>query len=193
MPPVNMHPTTSQEPGLSWSVPEMPWPLVHPPASLAPNAIRRPPTAATAARNARLSPKRASHIGGSQRPVNSPPVQAARKEPKMAHPRNTSAQLIRGGLSRKYGRVSVNRGAASLPSKPVVAGIVGRQKYQYDIWGDTVNMASRIQGEAPLGGLCVSSCAWRRIEAACTGRSLGLRELKGKGAQEVFLVESVVG
>jgi class 3 adenylate cyclase/CheY-like chemotaxis protein len=74
---------------------------------------------------------------------------------------------------------------------PVVAGIVGRQKYQYDIWGDTVNIASRVQGEAPVGGLCVNSRTWRLLEDRCTGHSLGLRELKGKGAQELFQIDSV--
>lgn len=93
------------------------------------------------------------------------------------------------------------RAARSLPCEwelrigvhcgPVVAGIVGRQKYQYDIWGDTVNFAARIQGEAPVGGLCVSSSTWRLLENHCTGRSLGLRELKGKGAQEVFQIEGI--
>jgi class 3 adenylate cyclase/CheY-like chemotaxis protein len=74
---------------------------------------------------------------------------------------------------------------------PVVAGIVGRQKYQYDIWGDTVNIASRVQGEAPVGGLCVNAQTWRLLEHRCTGRSLGPRELKGKGAQELFQIDSV--
>ncbi|MCF7730748.1 MAG: response regulator [Akkermansiaceae bacterium] len=93
------------------------------------------------------------------------------------------------------------RAARSLPCEwelrigvhcgPVVAGIVGRQKYQYDIWGDTVNTASRVQGEAPVGGLCVNFQTWCLIEHHCAGRSLGHRELKGKGAQELFQIESV--
>ncbi|MES2922176.1 MAG: adenylate/guanylate cyclase domain-containing protein [Verrucomicrobiota bacterium] len=74
---------------------------------------------------------------------------------------------------------------------PVVAGIVGRQKYQYDIWGDTVNIASRVQAEAPVGGLCVNSETWHLLKHHCTGRSLGLREMKGKGTQELFQIESV--
>jgi len=82
-------------------------------------------------------------------------------------------------------RIRVNCG-------PVVSGIVGRQKYQYDIWGDTVNLASRIQGEAPMGGLCVSSEAWGLLAHRCRGRSLGLRELKGKGAQELFQIDSLL-
>ncbi len=74
---------------------------------------------------------------------------------------------------------------------PVVAGIVGRQKYQYDIWGDTVNTAARIQSEAPAGGLCVSAETWLVLEHRCTGRSLGLREMKGKGARELFQIDGI--
>ena len=74
---------------------------------------------------------------------------------------------------------------------PLVAGIVGRQKYQYDIWGDTVNTASRVQGEAPVGGLCVSAETWRLVEHRCTGRALGHRELKGKGTVELFHIKGI--
>lgn len=74
---------------------------------------------------------------------------------------------------------------------PLVAGIVGRQKYQYDIWGDTVNTAARVQSEAPVGGLCVNPETWSLLESRCTGRSLGLRELKGKGPQELFEIDGI--
>jgi adenylate cyclase len=40
---------------------------------------------------------------------------------------------------------------------PVVAGIVGRRKYQYDVWGDTVNLAARMQQAAQPGSVCVSA------------------------------------
>lgn len=74
---------------------------------------------------------------------------------------------------------------------PVVAGIVGRQKYQYDIWGDTVNSAARMQTEACPGTLCVSTETWQLVKAHCRGRSLGLREIKGKGQIEVFAIDAL--
>lgn len=74
---------------------------------------------------------------------------------------------------------------------PVVAGIVGRQKYQYDIWGDTVNVAARMQAEARPGRLCVSEENWRLLERDCRGSSLGVREIRGKGRIEVFEVEAL--
>ena len=74
---------------------------------------------------------------------------------------------------------------------PVVAGIVGRKKYQYDIWGDTVNAAARLEAEARPGTLCVSAQIWRDLEPHCDGRSLGFRKIKGKGELEVFEVVAV--
>ncbi len=72
-----------------------------------------------------------------------------------------------------------------------MAGIVGRQKYQSDIWGDTVNAAARMQTQAQPGRLCVSETTWRALEDQCEGRSLGLRPIKGKGEIEVFEVTAV--
>jgi hypothetical protein len=52
-------------------------------------------------------------------------------------------------------------------------------------------VARFFEGEAPVGGLCVNSGTWRLLEHRCTGHSLGLRELKGKGMQELFQIDSV--
>lgn len=76
---------------------------------------------------------------------------------------------------------------------PVVAGIVGRQRYQFDVWGDTVNSAARMQAEARPGSVCVTLKTWQLLKDHCEGTSLGVREIKGKGAQEVYEVTSVRG
>lgn len=92
--------TAIQELTESWSVPLMPCPLVQPPASRAPKAISNPPAKAAIMRSAwESAPKRAAHIGGNQRPVSSPPVHAARKEPIKMPTRNSSPQSGLGGLS----------------------------------------------------------------------------------------------
>jgi len=72
-------------------------------------------------------------------------------------------------------------------SGPVVAGIVGRRQYIFDIWGDTVNTAARIVGQASPGAVVVSSDCWLHLRDHCYGRSLGLVPIKGKG--EVELIE----
>ncbi|HZR15711.1 MAG TPA: adenylate/guanylate cyclase domain-containing protein [Verrucomicrobiae bacterium] len=73
---------------------------------------------------------------------------------------------------------------------PVVAGVVGRRKYQYDVWGDTVNLAARMQASAEPGSVCVTAGTWALLQGCCKGRPLGRLEVKGKGALDLFRVEA---
>ncbi len=73
---------------------------------------------------------------------------------------------------------------------PVVAGMAGSGHYAFDIWGDTVNTASRVQSAAEPGTICLSERAWSQVFEQCQGRSLGLRALKGKSEMESFRFES---
>lgn len=108
---------------------------------------------------------------------------------------NPTLDSVRAGLA-------MIRAARELPTNwllrvgihtgPLVAGIVGRQKYQYDIWGDTVNTASRMESSAPPGGLCVSESTWAAIADHCRGRSLGTHAIKGLGKIELFEVLEVI-
>lgn len=74
---------------------------------------------------------------------------------------------------------------------PVIAGVVGRRKYQYDIWGDTVNTAARMEVAADAGSVCVNKETWNLISEHCCGRSLGRIQVKGKGEQELFVVDAL--
>ena len=75
---------------------------------------------------------------------------------------------------------------------PVIAGKVGREKFAYDLWGDTVNTAARIQSAASPGSTFVSFDVWQRIASKCSGVSQGLLELKGKNKRmEAFRVDNV--
>jgi class 3 adenylate cyclase len=68
----------------------------------------------------------------------------------------------------------------------------GRRKYQYDVWGDTVNLAARVQEAAQGGSICVSARTWRLLEGQCPGVSLGPMDIKGKGQLELFRIEAAV-
>lgn len=71
---------------------------------------------------------------------------------------------------------------------PVVGGVVGNQRYLYDIWGDTVNTAQRIEHGGRSGMICVSAAARAQIEPNRQTRSLGVTGIKGKGELELFEV-----
>jgi len=68
---------------------------------------------------------------------------------------------------------------------PVVAGIVGDQKYQFDVWGDTVNVAARMAGAGNPGAVTMTHDSWLQVQSECQGRMLGKMEIKGKGQIDV--------
>ncbi len=74
---------------------------------------------------------------------------------------------------------------------PVIGGIIGHKSYCFDIWGDTVNLASRIESNGVDGALNVSHRVWDTVHDHCLGHSLGFIPLKGKGQQEIFRIEKL--
>ncbi|WP_170135893.1 adenylate/guanylate cyclase domain-containing protein [Nannocystis exedens] len=71
---------------------------------------------------------------------------------------------------------------------PVVGGVVGTRQYIFDIWGDTVNTAQRVEQNARVGQVCVSEAARRQVEPDYKTESIGRCEIKGKGETELFVV-----
>jgi class 3 adenylate cyclase len=72
---------------------------------------------------------------------------------------------------------------------PVVAGMAGNEHYAFDVWGDTVNTASRVEGTAEPGTIHLTEPAWAQVYSCCKGKSLGIRPLKGKQSMELFRFE----
>ncbi|MCW5900553.1 MAG: tetratricopeptide repeat protein [Flavobacteriales bacterium] len=72
---------------------------------------------------------------------------------------------------------------------PVVAGIVGVKKFQYDIWGDTVNTASRMESNGETGQVNISEATCDALRGAYRCRDRGHVRVKGKGELRMFVVE----
>lgn len=71
---------------------------------------------------------------------------------------------------------------------PVVAGIVGTSRFAYDVWGDAVNIASRLETTAVAGRIHVSAEVADRLRSGFTFESRGRVELKGKGPSETYFL-----
>lgn len=69
---------------------------------------------------------------------------------------------------------------------PVIAGIVGDQKYQFDVWGDKVNTAARMQEISEDDQILVSKEFYERINDKYKGNLFGSFNLKGKGITEIY-------
>src|SRR5262249_38382626 len=69
---------------------------------------------------------------------------------------------------------------------PVVAGVVGQERYQFDIWGDTVNVAARMVGMGAPGSVAATKEIWEQISSAFEGEALGEVNVKGKGLIPIF-------
>jgi adenylate cyclase len=71
----------------------------------------------------------------------------------------------------------------------VVAGAIGCRQYLFDLWGDTVNTAARMESHGISGSVMLSQTAWREVESHCQGEPLGRIDIKGKGPMEMFRVD----
>jgi class 3 adenylate cyclase len=94
------------------------------------------------------------------------------------------ARKIAAGLPFFEIRIGIHTG-------PVVAGIVGVKKFQYDIWGDTVNTASRMESSGAPGQVNISEAAYMRVkdEPGLTFTERGAIQAKGKGEMRMWFVE----
>lgn len=77
-----------------------------------------------------------------------------------------------------------------IDSGPAVAGVIGRSKFGYDLWGDTVNTASRMESHAPPGAIQMTERTRLRLpEAFVLERRDGIA-IKGKGEMTTYLLVS---
>ncbi len=75
---------------------------------------------------------------------------------------------------------------------PVVAGVLGRRQYLYDLWGDAVNTAARLESHGKPGCVNLSLAAWQRVASHFRGEFRGCIEVKGKGVMELIHLDAAM-
>jgi guanylate cyclase len=78
-------------------------------------------------------------------------------------------------------RIGINSGS-------MIAGVIGRRKFVYDVWGDAVNIASRMESHGLGGAVQITQSTYQLIKDEFTCEPRGTVNVKGKGEMEVWLV-----
>ena len=95
-----------------------------------------------------------------------------------------NTELTAEGLATWPIRIGIHSG-------PAIAGVVGKNKFAYDVWGDTVNTASRMESGGAPGQVNVSRDTFDIIAPLFETEVRGFRAAKGKGEIEMFFVHGI--
>jgi adenylate cyclase len=120
--------------------------------------------------------------------------------PKMNGHHAIDSALAALAMLRATDQIRMARDQAGLPawnirlglhSGPLVAGVVGTEKFAYDVWGDTVNTASRIESSGVAGQINVSASTYEQIHDFFHCEPRGLVAAKSKGEMEMYLLRGI--
>jgi class 3 adenylate cyclase len=112
-------------------------------------------------------------------------------KPRADHARAMTEMAL--DMLRVLGEFNRDRGTnlqlrIGLNSGPVVAGVIGSIKFIYDLWGDTVNLASRMESTGVPGAIQVSESVYRELSGTYKFEERGLIEVKGKGKLPAWIL-----
>ena len=96
--------------------------------------------------------------------------------------------VARANLQRQRMRMAPWELRVGIHTGGVMAGIVGRRKFTYDIWGDAVNVAARMEGSCEPGRVNVSEQTWQHVQHRLDGEPRGTIEAKHKGRLAMFFL-----
>jgi len=124
--------------------------------------------------------------GGLPFPTKDHPIKMIEAALEIAEFVNESKKVDPDAMTRFDIRIGINTG-------PVVAGVVGKKKFAYDIWGDTVNIASRMESNSEPGKVNISDNTYQLVKGQykCTYR--GEIDAKNKGMMKMYFVNGLKG
>jgi class 3 adenylate cyclase len=101
----------------------------------------------------------------------------------VAHMALEMQQKIEEYRRRSRERIEIRLG---IGTGPIVAGVIGKRKFIYDMWGDTVNVAFRMAADAPAGAMQVDLMTYRRLQHRFRFEEIPEVDIKGKGRMQIF-------
>jgi len=102
------------------------------------------------------------------------------------HPEDLAEMALE--MQRALGRTRPLQLRIGMDIGPVVAGVIGRQKFIYDLWGDTVNTAGRMESQGIPGAIQVTERAFLRLTSGFVFEERGIIDVKGKGPMLTYLL-----
>jgi len=112
-------------------------------------------------------------------------------EPRPDHAEAVAAMAL--DMQAAVARIGVELGRPiglriGIDTGPVVAGVIGKRKFAYDLWGDAVNTASRMESQGVENGIQLTEGAYQRLKDSYICEARGVIEVKGKGKLSTYLL-----